>query len=166
MLLQVEVSTLAEATLGCHYLPQDIHNGFSCCLVASGFGTRLRCLVIAERDENPPTQANLDFIQSLEIARHHWQACDGSALRFLIYRICLFNKGIRLFNRSFQNGEAFYLSGAMILPVARSSFMVFVGSTTIIIVCLRRSAYRLSRMTCGLPLLNHSSSSPPIPCRR
>ena len=55
---------------------------------------------------------------------------------------------------------------ASIIEVKWSSFMALpLGSTTIIGVSLP-SAYRLSRMTCGLPLLNHSSSSPPIPCRR
>ena len=150
--------------------PQDIHNSFSCCLVASGFGTSTSGALVLGADENPPTQANLS-----RFPRPKFRDCpppiDRPAMallsRFLITGYVFSIKGIRLFNRSFSKmAKPSTLSGAMILPVARSSFMALpLGSTTIIGVSLP-SAYRLSRMTCGLPLLNHSSSSPPIPCRR
>jgi len=117
--------------------PHEIHSTFSACLALSGSGTSCSGGFVFGADEKPPTHANLSGLP-----RPKFSACpppiDNPAMarcsRSLITGYFFSMKGMRSLSRSFSNvAKASTLSGAIMFPPARSSFMARpFGITTII----------------------------------
>ncbi|OPZ57745.1 MAG: hypothetical protein BWY89_00442 [Bacteroidetes bacterium ADurb.BinA012] len=117
--------------------PHDIHNTFNSFFAFSGSGTSCSGGFVFGADEKPPTHANLSGFP-----RPKFSACpppmDKPAMarcsRSLITGYFFSMNGMRSLSRSFSNvAKASTLSGAIMLPPARSSFMALpFGMTTII----------------------------------
>ena len=150
--------------------PQDIQRSFNLFFAASGSGTNSSGRLVLGADEKPPTHANLS-----RLPKPKFNDCPPPIERPAIARCSLSVRtgkffsiyGIRSLSRSFSKvANACTLSASNIFPMARSSFIALPLGITTIIGSIFPSAYKLSRITGGLPPFSHSFSSPPIPWSR